>query len=803
MTEGTAQVELVLGRDWRQDVRYLSELRAHRPADATLNLVEICDIIDLVVDGNNLTAQITEESVFGFVAQLMEGLWSMAIGRNRKSIIEFHCEPWELCLAADAEHVLVSLYSVDRRQRVVAHDVRVDAASLIASVARAAEELLADLFSISESFASDPFVRRFSSVLGKLRRVHSLRFPVEESDAAPGRTLTSMTTSGRGVAISYTLDARYHALQSYGGEQAFDQHALLARGTVTFEADRQQLVVCDRYPVLAVREILTRARELLSYMESSTTRFECNSELHQLRLDIVSKGTDWRVAVAPKPADGQPELSYVGRPNAVLDGLLTIAEMVIGDLEAENEHLELNQRFVDLRDEIRELRSWHADFADTNHYLEHPEQFLVEHGDLKPLSTPHEEPSFAWPLGDVRALYPGRKWTFTAQKINFGAISTTPDRLLVPTGEELVSLESRSGAVAWRRERIGGGKLSSYAIAGDRVVAADEQRVVRLLDLDTGEVVGKESAELGSLVVGAIAYDEGDLIVVADFHGGLLGIGRDGRTRWRHDASHGLTTGLEGAGPVVCLLSSPGFALGLNPVDGDVLWKVRLGGLSDAGPFAHQGRIYTFSHDARTKQLTIHAMFPFTGRTAWQLRFEGWLAGEPDFIDHWMVVPIERHGRVSLVGVDMESTQPSEVWRFDVLSAGVDRPTRVTPIEIDGALHGVVRTDTAEITCFRVVDGEVRWRREHTRPSDLLFRNLDLTVVRDAVLCVSERLQLRALDDGRLLHEFGEVMVAPEFVAVQRELDVVLGERGAERRDPDRLVAYATNHFLAVVDEEE
>jgi outer membrane protein assembly factor BamB len=803
MSQRTAQVELVLGRDWRQDVRYLSELRSHRPADTTLNLVEICDIIDLVVDGNNLTAQITEESIFGFVAQLMEGLWSMAIGRNRKSIIEFHCEPWELCLAADAEQVLVSLYSVDRRQRVVAHDVVVEASSLIDSVARAAEELLADLFSISESFASDPFVRRFSSVLGKLRRVHSLRFPVEQTASGGGRTLTSMTTSGRGVSISYTLESDYHALQSYGGEQAFDQHALLAPGTLTFEVDGRQVVVCDRYPILAVREILTRVRELLAFMESSTSRFECASKLYQMRLDVAAKGANWRVAVSANSGTAPEELSYVGRPNAVLDGLLTIAEMVIGDLEAENEHLELNQRFVDLRDESRELRSWHADFADTNHYLEHPEQFLVEHGDLRPLTRESPDPSFAWPLGDVRALYPGRKWAFSAPKINFGAISTTAERLLVPTGEELVCLQVRSGAVVWRRSCIAGGKLSSYALAGDRVVAADEERKVRLLDLETGEPIGTDVSELGSLVVGAVAYEDGDLIAVADFHGGMIGLGRGGELRWAHDTSHGLTTGVEAAGPVLCLLSSPGFALGINPANGEMLWKVRLGGLADAGPFAHQGRIYTFSHDARTRQLTTHAMFPFTGRTAWQLRLEGWIAGEPDFIDQWMVVPIERHGKIALVGVDVESTQPSEVWRLDVLSAGVDRPTRVTPVQIDGVLHGVVRTDTAELTCFRIADGEIRWRREHERPSDLLFRNLDLTVVRDAVLCVSERLQLRSLDDGRLLHEFGEVMVAPEFVAVQRELDVVLGERGAERGDPDRLVAYATNHFLAVVDDDE
>lgn len=797
MTKRVDKIELVLGRDWREDVRYLSELRPHRPSDSTLNLVEICDIVDLVVDGTNLTASITQESVFGFVGQLMEGLWAMAIGRNRKAIVEFHCEPWELCVVAAGPDVRVSLYSVDRRQRVVAHDVSIAVTSLIGSVARAAEELLADLLAISESFATDPFVRRFSNVLGKLRRVHAVRFP-EPGPHSAQRLLTSSTTTAHGITISYTIDVGYGGLIGYGGEFAFDQHSLLVPGALTFETAADQVVVCDGYPVLALRSLLDRVRELLTFLESSTTRFRCDSDLYQLRLDVTASGAAWQVDVGPDAR--ATTISFETPPNALLDGLLTIAEMVTEDLATANDHLQLNQRFMDLREEIRELRSWHADFADANHYLEHPEQFLVEHGDLRPVEPSAPPASFPWPLGDVRALYPARQWEFRASKINFSAIASTRDALFVPSQTELITLDRRTGAVKWRRDSTEDGALTSYALAGEVVVAADDARRLHFFDLHSGDRRTTCSTELGSLIVEAAAYQGGEIIVVADFHGGLVGLHNNGEEIWRFEASHGLLSGMACAGPVICVMSSPGFVHGINPANGKLLWKVKLGGLADAGPYFHQGRVYTFSHDPRTRQLTIHAMFPYTGRTAWQLRFEGWLAGRPDFVGDFLIAPVERHGKVALVAIDVEASHPAEQWRLDVLTAGVDQPTRVTAVDIEGEPHGIVRTDTAETTCFRVSDGSIRWRIEHATVSDLLFRNLDLVVVRDAVLCVGERLQLRSLDDGQLLHEFGEVMVAPEFVSVGEDLRIVLGERGADHGDDDWLIAWSAHHFLAVVE---
>lgn len=792
----TTKVQVTLGRDWRDDVRYLSELRPRRPSDSVLNLVDIYDFVDLVIDGTNLTAAITEESVFGFIGQMMEGLWSLAIGRNTKAIIEFHCEPWELCLTASAEHLLVSLYSVDRRRRVVAHDLRVNATALIASVTRAAEELLADLFAISDSFASDAFVRRFSSVLGKMRRVHDVKF-AHAPAPSDGAVRTGSTTSALGATMSYVLDIGYPALRDYVGEQAFDQHALLVPGSISFETGDGEEVVCEGYPALIASAILDRVRELLTFLESSTPRFVCDSDLHQLRLDVSAEGAQWQTQIAAT-ADSA-SISFTSAPAALLDGLIGLAEMVVNDLDQANERIALNQRFSDLQREVRELRSWNGDFTDANHYLDHPEQFLTEHGDLRPARPEGAPPSFPYPLGDVRALYPRRAWEFRATRINFSAIASDQASLFVAAGDALVAVDLATGAQRWAAHGAGDEPYTSFALANDVLIAADALGRIHFIDRDNGASLAHSDETVGTLIVNAAAYEDGALIVVADFEGGVVGLDRNGRVLWRVAANHGVISGMRCVGPVVCVMSSPGFVHGINPSNGELLWKVRLGGLAEAGPYFHQGRVYTFSHDLRTQQFTVHAMFPFTGRTAWQLRFDGRLTGRPDFVDDHLIAPVERHGQVGLVGINVEVPHPEPNWRVEVLSAGVDYATSIVPVEIDGIRHAIVRTDTGEVTCFRVADGAIHWRVEHASPSDLLFRNLDLALVRDAVLCVGERMQLRDLRTGALLHEFGDVMVAPEFLRVSADLQIVLGERGSEPAERDRLVAWSTQHFLAVV----
>src|SRR5690554_1544522 len=345
-----SQVEIIVGRGWKEDVRYLSALDPLRPAESAMSLLEIRDIIDIVVDGTNLTASILEEAIFTVIGGLMEGLVALSQGTRTKVILEFPHEPWELVLVARERKLFVSAYSLGRDKQVVARDLPIDAAAFVGALTEAAEELLRELFGISERFSSERYVRQLSQWLGVLKRGRQLSYgaavPIEREVLADRASATSST---EGVTLSYELVSDDAGLRGYHGEQVFDLHALLFAGTVRAELGEAAVEVATRYPFLAMGSLLERARQLLSHLEARNEgALELIEALPYLDFKVRDDGGRWEIEIAG--------VRWSVSLTECLDGMLSLAELFVQDLLELNPRLELNQRFVDLDEEVQSLR---------------------------------------------------------------------------------------------------------------------------------------------------------------------------------------------------------------------------------------------------------------------------------------------------------------------------------------------------------------------------------------------------------------------------------------------------------------
>lgn len=800
-------VQIIVGHSWKQDVRFLKNLRQYRRFDSELDLVEIRDIIDIVVDGTNITSNVAEESIFGVLSELLEAVATLLEGRARKAIVEFHCEPWEMVLVPDGRQFLISLYSINRHHRVIAHDIPIAVDKFVEALSQAAETLLSDLYRISEGFSADSFVRTFSSRLGRIQDYKRADFA--KSDALDYERVGEHrggTSSSSGLTLSYSFDADHPALRDYYGEHDFDLHALLVPGEIVLEDHGRTIELTRGYPFLTVHALLKRCRQLLNLLEASEeSSFVCDEPLRHLRFDVAAEGPDWELTLGTA-TQGEAPLRLSSHPREALDLMLSLGEMLLADLFSVNQALEFNHRWSDLEQEVRELRGWFEDISGSNFYHDEPETFIEALGHVAPAPVPEPSaPKFPWPLSSVHALFPRPTWQFAAERIELDGLVTVANGLFVPTSEAMYLIDNTTGKVRWKYgEDVNMGRVS-HMVAGDRLLLAEDGGGIQLLDLESGErIFENRSVPVSSWkrIVGAAAYPTESRVVACDLHGRILGLSAvDGSVDWSFASGHGRFVGVSFQGPLIMALTGEGFLYSINPIDGETLWKIRLGGLAATGPQFHQGRLYSLSHDSLHQKLTVHSLYPFTGRTSWQLRIDGVLAGQASFVDEYMIVPVERHGQLSLHGIDVERTEPRIEWSLDLSSAGMDDPTPVLAWQADdGRAHGLVKTDRAELSCFDIASGELRWRATPADETWLLHGNIPLVRVEDAVLAVGDDIQLRDLHTGRLLHALDQPVKAPEYLSAFGELSVVVGTRGTSNDSVDVLSCLTLDHFLALVE---
>lgn len=796
-------VEIIVGHDWTDDVRYLHGLRDVRPSGTSLDLVEIRDIIDIVVDGRNITSNVAEESIFGVIGSLIDALVALGRGRSRKGLVEFHCEPWELVVRPDGDDFRISLYGVGRQREVIAHEIPIEQETFLEAVASAGRSMLDELYRISEHFEADSYAQDFEEKLDQLADCEAGSFGADVGDLSPPRPRRASTSSATGLTLRYGLEGEYRPLRTYCGEHSFDMHALLVPGRVEAEVDGRSVPLGTDYPVLSVLALLDRARELLGELESGEPGpFTCDSPLYHAQFDVRVDDQDWHVTFGPA-GSSEESLEMTLPRSECLDAVLTLAEMLVEDLRELNERLELNRRLENLDRDIRELRTWYEELSGANVYFEQPEAYLDANAHVGPApALPADPPGFPWPLGETERLFPQRQWEFGADRLFLSGIQTSPRGLYVPTSETLHVLDWGSGEEIWTASGENeAGAVSSFCLTPEYVLASQRGGTIAGLDAESGslEFQTRLQGQRDRLLIDAAEFPDLDLIAAAEQRGRVVGISpADGEARWLFDPGHGRFAGCVFSGPMIGALTHEGFFYGLNPDDGEVLWKVRLGGMAQLEPVAHQGRLYAFIQNSSSREMTVHCVQPYTGRTAWHTDVDGHLIGRPGFADNWLLLPVEHRGRVLLAGVDVEAPEPKVEWTVGLDSSG-RAPSPPLGTRIDGQPHGIVQSDRFQITCFSIESGDVRWRAS---ADERMWQNggqTPLILLGNCMLDVRDSLEIRDVDSGDVVHSLRQPFHAPEYLAATGELSIVVGEANTPADIQDRLLGIDLNNFLAEV----
>lgn len=794
-----SSVKITIGKTWKDDIRFLHSLRTRRPADTPFDLVEICDIIDIVIDGTNLTALVAEEAIFELVASVLESLSLIKAGKAKKGIIEFPHEPWELVLFPEGRTLLLSLYSVDRQQKIVVRDLAVHTERFERALRKVAEEMLTDLFELSDRFRTLPQVEKITASLSSLSS-GSWNFSAPQKKNLPGaNTHQGSTATAPGFTLSYRFRGVDKGLLHYAGEHLFDLHALLVPGVLEIDFDDQCSPLCRTYPFFAIKGLLGHCRQLFYRFENHRHEDFClDEELPHLAMKLSAEGGRWRLRFLDLDREIWRETKVT--PGQCLDAFLTIGELFAIDLLQVNEHLLVNQRFLDFQEELEKLRQWHGDLFGDNLYHEEPETYLRDLGDLEPEATsPPKSASFPWPLRQLRAFFPQRSWALRRRGIQFEGIFRASCGLVIPSEEEILVLDPQAGQPRWVR-RYERDRCLGAAPAGETLVVLTEKGLVEVICLLTGELLQEIHLPVRLRSLQCLAcYQKETLYVLASWDGTLVGFDRiTGEVLWHHSGTTDRAHHVLFEGPLVCTQSAEGIIQALNPRSGEVLWKVRMGGKPEVPLTAHQGRIYSFTHAPRHQGATLTTLYPFTGRTAWQCRLPGFLLAAPSYQDRYMVVPLERNGESVLMGLDLESSAPGPQWQRELCSAGLEQTTPIRFFQHEDKDYGLLRTDRAQVSAFRVSDGQPLWEVIPTKETLLVAGNPDLVVVDDLVSILSEDLDLRDLSTGELVQS-APLREPPRWALFLPPFGYVFGYQKYGVDEVDHIEAVHIRHFLAEV----
>ena len=242
------------------------------------------------------------------------------------------------------------------------------------------------------------------------------------------------------------------------------------------------------------------------------------------------------------------------------------------------------------------------------------------------------------------------------------------------------------------------------------------------------------------------------------------------------------------AGLVVVLISDDGFAHGLRPDDGELLWSVRLAGTSAMPPIHHDGRLYLCADWDPGRGGVIYGIYPLTGRRVYRRIVPASFTGPPLIIDGMAVFALETPASFLIVAVDLEEGRL--LWSHSLETAHIDTPT----LTWDSASQTlVVKSDTGRCVGLELPTGDTRWELSLLDKGDILLTNVEPIPI-DGHLVVPER-YVSILDPvtGKRLHRLESLPEHSCFLHVDGDMRMILGD------GQDHLECFDLSGFLALV----
>jgi len=733
-----------------------------RPARASGEPSSLRSLLDLVVDGVNITARAGETQGLTLLAELAHAVAALRRGRTPRATAQL-CnagDTWELGLEADGADVLLSVFRSGPCPEVAVHERRVALTDLAQALLVALETSLSSHLppghrSVLEA-AQAQLVRGDQAAKPLARGLVQDRIAVHSGGRLELRADCKFRVGGSPHAPA---DARI---------ERSDLHGLLLPGDFRLSMGRRCIALQRTQLFLLSERLLWLSEDALDSWQSARPLFR-RVELEGVRLGVRRGPGDsplaLTIAVLPEGDEKPKQLTLADIDTtdfveAAAQFAESLGERFVQHDPAQKQNLRLGVLMESariLRERLSELRQ---DDVLTNQ----------ERESYRSYGLPQVAPAPPPALTHAGKLRFSPRWVAAVPAIDLRSTFLYSEYLIVASARELAALDPATGAVRWR---VHSERAATVATPlGLARLHADGR--VRLHALETGEVraVARLEPRAGGGAAGALVNAPGlpRQLLLAEGDRAITALDlASGEVRWRHRATRPAQYRLRRAGRLILVTGGDSALTALDVSTGEVVWRVR-----DRLPFS--GDICVTGDSAfalsvsSTGAARLHHFDLWSGERKWTALIEEQpVFGQSPLVSQGHVVVVTRDRRgMGLLAFDQKDGSPAYSHEPGLTAAA----TAWLSTE-----HGLVANSASgTLLCLHGATGEVLYSHIFSRQVDSdQPRRLEPVLAAGALFVPQHTVRVLRPSDGELLGEIPCDLI-PDLLRVDERSNVYIAE---------------------------
>lgn len=750
-----------------------------RPTKTASDPAPLRSLLDLVVDGVNITARAGETQGLTLLAELAHAVSALRRGRSHRATAQL-CEggdTWELGLEVDEGDVLLSVFRSGPCPEVAVHERRVSLEELGQALLGALETTLSSHLppghrSVLEA-AQAQLVRGDASAKPLRRGLVSDRIAIQ----AGGRLELRADCKFRvGEAPPSNGDARV---------ERSDLHGLLLPGDFRLALGRRSITLGRTHLFLLSERLVWLAEDALESWQAARPLFR-RVELEGVRLGVRRGPADaplaLTVAILPGGAEKpkQLTLSEIDATDFV-EGVALFAEALGERFVSHDPSQAHNLRLSVLRESARILRERLSELREDDVFTNHERDSYKSYG-LPQVAI--KDPG-RWAHGGKMRFAP--RWVAAIPAIDLRSTFLFGGQLIVGAAREVAALDPDSGAVRWR---VHSERAATVATPlGLARLHADGR--LRIHALDTGEVrwVTRLEPRAGGGAAGALVNTPGlpKQLLLSEGDRSITAVDlASGDVRWRHRAARPAQYRLKRAGRLVLVTGGDSALTALDVSTGEIVWRVR-DRLPFSGDLCVSGDSAYALSASSAGAARLHHIDLWSGERRWTtLLDEQPVFGQAPLLvaGHVVVVTRDRRG-TGLLAFDHKNGRLRWCQEPGLTS------TATAWLPSDDCL--LANSASGAVLCIEGASGDVRYSHIFSRQVDSdQPRRLEPVLQGGALFVPQHQVQVLRPKDGEILGEIPCDLI-PDLLRVDEGSSVYIAEESGH------LAAYSTLPRLELV----